>query len=174
MLKNVKLYEDRLIRLGYEYQYDLTKNLACGDTGGANNSFSDDNYNSHNFVSVDEKDNILGIIGYEINWGARTVPSLYIISYSDEPRPLLIRDLLHAINDIFCKYNLNKIEWRAYADNPVVPRYRKFCERYGGTEVGTLHESVLLMDGKIHDVVIFELMRENYVDHYFKNPSEPF
>jgi hypothetical protein len=168
MLKNVKLYEDRLIRLGYEYQYDLTKNLACGDTGGANNSFSNDNDNSHNFVSVNKEDEILGIIGYEIDWEARKVSSIYIISYSDRPCPLLIRDLLHVVHDIFLKYNLHKIEWRAYADNPVVPRYRKFCERYGGTEVGTLHESVLLMDGKVHDVIIFELMRENYLKRIWK------
>lgn len=168
MLKNAKLYEERLKPIILEHQYELAQNLACGGTGGNTLGYPDNNYNSHHFVSVDKDDNILGICGYEIDWTSRVVTSIYILSYSDSPRPLFGRDILKMIDDIFLKYNLNKIEWSVYTDNPVIESYRRFCKRYGGKEIGTLHQHILLMDGKIHDSTLFELMREDYLKRIWK------
>lgn len=162
MLKNAKLYEDRLKPIILEHQYELAQNLACGGTGGNTPGYPDNNYDSHHFVSVDGEDNILGVCGYEIDWASRVVTSIYILSYSDAPRPLFGRDILKMIDDIFYKYNLNKIEWSVYSDNPAINAYKKFCKRYGGREVGTLYQHILLMDGKIHDTTLFELTREKY------------
>lgn len=163
MLKTAKLYEERLIPLILEHQYELSQNLACGGTGGNTINFPDSNENEHHFVSVDSDDEILGVCGYYIDWASRVVTAIYIISYSDVPRYQFGKDIIQMIDDIFTKFNLNKIEWTAYSDNKAMRPYRKFCKRYGGREVGTLHQHILLMDGNVHDTTMFELMREDYL-----------
>lgn len=163
MLKTAKLYEERLVPLILEHQYELSQNLACGGTGGNTINFPDSNESEHHFVSVDENDEILGVCGYYIDWASRVVTAIYILSYSDVPRYQFGKDILQMIDNIFTKFNLNKIEWTAYSDNKVIRSYRKFCKRYGGREIGTLHQHCLLMDGKVHDTTLFELMREDYL-----------
>lgn len=68
------------------------------------------------------------------------------------------------IDDIFIKYNMNKIEFRVFADNPVIKHYYSFINKYNGRVVGTLIDSVMLEDGKLHDDVMFELFRKDYIE----------
>ncbi len=163
MLENALLYEDQIERYFKLHMYDLKTNYVFGSHGCSIEPYEKDNLNSHQFASVD-KGFVHGIMGYQINWETRSVGSLYIINCYNKPSPLFIRDTLHMIDDIFNKYNLNRISWRAYADNPAVNGYRKFCKRYGGREVGILRQTVLLLDGQLHDEVLFELLKEDYIN----------
>ena len=72
------------------------------------------------------------------------------------------------IDDIFIKYNMNKIEFRAFADNLVIKHYYSFINKYNGRVVGTLTDSVMLEDGNLHDDIMFELFRENYLNERIK------
>ena len=124
--------------------------------------YPNDNRWSHQFVSVNSENNIVGCLGYEIDWISRSVNGFYIVRCAAAPSLIFGRDILKAIDDIFNKYNLNRIEWMCYRDNPILEGYRHFCKDYGGREVGILHQKAVLMDGKIHDEIIFELMKEDY------------
>lgn len=73
-------------------------------------------------------------------------------------------DLLKIIDDIFIKYKINKIEFRAIVDNPVIKHYYNFIKIFNGREVGTLFETIKLSDGELHDEVLFELFRDNYIN----------
>lgn len=64
--------------------------------------------------------------------------------------------------DIFNKYNMNKIEFRAYLDNPVIKHYYKFTEKFGGRLVGILKDTIMLEDGKLHNEVMFEMFKKDY------------
>lgn len=164
MLKPAGLYEDELKLLDMEvcygnmkYQYYYgdpfysTLNIT-GDNGGCE---------GYHFVSVDEKDNILGYIGYSVDpvsktakyWGAKSYKTSIIFA----------QDCLKVIDDVFCKFNLNRIEWFCYADNPATRGYDKLVEKYGGTRAGYLHKERMLADGELHDTIIYEIMRENYL-----------
>lgn len=163
MLVNARLYEEELDKWTLEHQYDLSISLAYGSTGISTEAFPENNKNEHHLASINNEGKLLGYLGYCINWETRSVDSLYAIRCADEPSPLFIRDLFRAIDDIFYKYHLNRIEFSAYEDNPVCDTYRRLVDKCGGREVGVLHEKALLMDGKIHDTVLFEIMREKYI-----------
>ena len=163
MLVNAKLYEEELVQWTLKHQYDLSINLAYGGAGNSIEGFPKNNKDEHHLVSIDSKGNLLGYLGYYINWETRSVDALYAIRCADEPSPLFIRDLFRAIDDIFYKYHLNRIEFSAYEDNPVCNTYRRLVHKCGGLEVGILHEKTLLMDGKVHNMVLFEIMRKDYI-----------
>lgn len=55
------------------------------------------------------------------------------------------------------------MEWNCCVNNPAVRGYRNLCKRFGGREVGQLHQTIKLMDGKIYDTIIFEVIREDYI-----------
>ena len=59
---------------------------------------------------------------------------------------------------------MNKIEFRAFADNPIIKHYYNFIDKYGGRVVGTLIDSVMLEDDKLHDDVMFELFKKDYIE----------
>lgn len=59
-------------------------------------------------------------------------------------------------------YQFNRLEWCCFADNPAIKGYRNFINRCGGKEVGYLKATNVLMDQKLHDSVIFEIMKEDF------------
>ena len=162
MLKNAKLYEEIINNWCYEHQYDIDIQKACYGQGWEISSYPDSNRNTHNFVSVNKNNEVLGMLGYEIDWVSRSVNGIWIIRCAAAPSVLFIRDVLQAVDDVFYKYNLNRIEFMAYADNKAVEGYRKFCKKYGGREVGICRDKVVLMDGKWQDEGIFEILKEDY------------
>ena len=86
-----------------------------------------------------------------------------MLNGSDEPNPEFGLDVLRVFDDIFYKFNLNRIEFSAFADNPAIKSYRTFIKKYGGKEVCTLRETNRLMDGRMHDSVIFEILYQDLV-----------
>ena len=69
-----------------------------------------------------------------------------------------IADVIRVIDDIFYKFNLNRIEFQCFAMNPVCDAYRGFIKKYGGREVATLRQTTKLMDGMFHDSILFEIL----------------
>lgn len=53
------------------------------------------------------------------------------------------------------------MEWWGYKDNPAIKGYRKFIKRFGGRECGYMRQTSKLMDGKLHDSVMFEILKED-------------
>ena len=64
---------------------------------------------------------------------------------------------------IFVKFNYNRVEWWAYEDNPAIRGYDAFIKRCGGRRAGYLRQNIKLMDGKIHNSIIYEILREDYI-----------
>jgi RimJ/RimL family protein N-acetyltransferase len=165
MLKPACLYADELLLLDIEkcygnpfYQYyygdgDVYSPLSV--------QLDEDHNNVVHFVSVDDEDNILGYIGYTIDHSSKSAKWWGIKSY--QPSIIFARDCLQAVDDVFMKFNLNRIEWFAYTDNHAIRGYKKFIKKYGGRIVGILKQDRRLMDGKLHDTMIFELLREDYL-----------
>lgn len=85
------------------------------------------------------------------------------LSFTDRPNREFGLDVLRVLDDIFYKFSLNRIEFSAFSDNPAIKSYRTFIKKYGGREVCTLRETNRLMDGKMHDSVIFEILYQDLV-----------
>lgn len=160
MLKPAQLYIDQLTTADVATWYDMSSIYWHSGTGCTQINVSDSTHEIHQFVSVDKDDRVIGYITYSVDWCARSVYQMGMVSY-DKGNILFIKDLLQCIHNIFHVYNLNRIEWYSYADNPAIDGYRKFINKYGGREVGMLHSVAMLMDGKIHDSVIFEILKSD-------------
>lgn len=170
MIKPAQLYTEELKRLYCETWYDPKYIYYHSDIGTQELQFSDNNYERHSFAIL-ENNEVVGYISYRLNWASKVTYNFGIISFKQSL--VFGKDLMKIIDDIFMKYKMNKMEFYAFSDNPVIKHYYNFINRFGGREVGILKESALLMDGKLHDSVMFELFAKDYLFYKkFKKPSQ--
>lgn len=167
MLKPAQLYKDELNKKMIEGWYDLDNMYYHGGPSSYELDFGDNNKNCHSFVSVKRRklgletiDTIIGFISYEVDWEAMSADNFGFISF-DKGNVVLVSDVVKCIRDLFIKYNMNRVGWYCYADNPALEGYRKLVKRFGGKEVGYLRQSTKLLDGKLHDSVIFEILKSD-------------
>lgn len=160
MLIPAQLRQDELRNLFTGRWYDK-KFMYYYDGSGRELYQSDNNcYYSRQFVSVDQDNNIVGYIGYNYNNDARSAAQFGLCSFSDYNQTFF-NDVIIAIYEIFYKFGLNRIEFCAFSGNPAVKGYRAFLKRYGGREVCRLRNTCRLMDGQLHDTIIFEVLVED-------------
>ena len=122
---------------------------------------SEDTWEQHQFVSLDKKGDIIGYITYKIDRASMSINSFGIISY-DKGNTQFIKDVIQVIDDIFYKYNFNRLEWFAYVDNPAIKGYRKFIKRFGGRECGYYRQIGIMQNGKLGDGVRFEILKSDF------------
>lgn len=114
------------------------------------------------FVSINENNEVIGYFSYQIDRSINGAYNFGLISF-DMGNIKFIRDIEQGVEDIFLKFGLTRMEWMCYADNPAARGYQKFVNRHGGIKAGTLRQVAKTMDNKIHDVYIFEILREDYL-----------
>lgn len=161
MLKPAQLYKDKLQEENIKTWYK-PENIFWSNGGDAIIDLPENNYDRHCFVSVDVNDNVIGYIGYMVDWVAMSAYSFGIISYKKNSL-VFADDLYKAICNLFNVYHMNRISWSAYEDNPAVRGYRNFIKKHGGRECGHYRQIVKLQDGKLHDSVEFEILAKEFV-----------
>ena len=161
MIKPAQLYQQELNKLYYDTFYD-SKYMYYRGCGTGELIIPNTTYDSHHFAILNNNYEVVGYICYAINFASKVVNNFGIISF--KPSICFGRDLMKIIDNVFIKYNMNKIEFRAIADNPVIKHYYNFIDKYDGRVVGTLTDSVMLEDGELHDCVMFELFKKNYIE----------
>lgn len=161
MLKAAQLYDQELQEQNLQAWYKPENIFWNGGTGDSQINLPDNNYDTHNFVSVDKDDRVIGYITYAVNWNAMSADSFGAISY-DRGNIEFAKDLYMAICDIFEKYNLNRMSWWCFADNPAIRGYRNFIKKHGGKECGYCRQIAKLQDGKLHDSVLFEILAREF------------
>lgn len=161
MLRPAQLYKDELIEESIKSWYKPENIFYSGYSGDDLPDIPDNNYDSHHFVSVDKNDEIIGYICYAINWPAMSAYSFGIISFR-KGNIEFARDVYQVVCDLFEKYHMNRISWKAYIDNPAVRGYRNFIKRHGGKECAYHRQIARLQDGRLHDMVEFEILAEEF------------
>lgn len=151
--------QDKMLDTWYDpkYQYYFNGNYrreniildSCGET--------------RQFASVDKDGKLLGFIQYTYDDNSGWAKFFGAISFDNNKDMEFTFDLIRVIDDIFSKFSLNKIEFCCFAKNPAIKTYRSFIKRYGGVEIGTVRQSERLMDGFLHDSVLFEICYEDLV-----------
>lgn len=165
MLRPSQLYKDEINKKFIDIWYDTSYQWYAMDCGLAYFDPAETNHDTHSFVSVDENGRILGFICYSVNWEVMSAHSLGIMAF-EKFNLTFGRDLRQAIEDIFFKYNMNRLSFFSIADNPVVPTYKRFTEKYGGRICGYERDTTKLIDGKLHDTIRFEIMAEDFKSNY--------
>ncbi len=157
MLKPAQLYKEKLQEENIKAWYKPENIYWNGGTGDSTIQLPDHNYDRHCFVSVDENDNVIGYIGYCVDWSAMSADRFGIISYR-KYNLTFGKDLYKAICDIFEVYHMNRISWCCYEDNPAITGYRNFIRNHGGRECAYYRQVARLQDGLLHDMVYFEIL----------------
>lgn len=162
MLDNARKYkqelQSKLIDTWYDEKYKYYH------MGGWHREYvpSEDDWETMCFVSLDKYKNVLGYIIYSINRDTSSVYDFGAINFSNN-KLTFGKDLHRVIDDIFCKFNMQRMEWNVVCGNPIEKSYDKFVEKYGGRIVGTRKRNVKLLDNQIYDDKIYEILREDYL-----------
>lgn len=161
MLAPAQLYEDKLREESIKAWYRPENIYLDGGPGNEVIDLPEDNCDRHCFVSVDKEDNVIGYIGYHVDWSAMSADGLCIISYR-KGSVEFARDVYDAIYNLFHTYHMNRVAWYAWTDNPAVRGYRRFIRKYGGRECGIQRQVARLQDGKLHDSINFEILASEF------------
>lgn len=162
MLLPAQLFAEELKLKNAATWYDTTRYMYWhGGCGASDIVLSDNTYENHQFVSVDKNDKVLGYISYCVDWNALSADRFGAVSF-DIGNAVVAKDLAQAIDDIFRKYHLNRVEWMCYTDNPAIRGYRTFIKKCGGKECAYYRQVTRLLDGKLHDAVSFEILASEY------------
>lgn len=120
-----------------------------------------DTWKTHQFVSIDKTDNIIGYISYDINRQTNNVYNFGVISF--EPFNLTFgKDLHKVIDDIFNKFNFHKLSFFVCTKNPIKSYYDRMIKKHNGRFVGIQYNEVKLVDNKLYDVALYELSKQSY------------
>lgn len=166
MLKNAKLYESELRDRFLETEYDLKYMFYHG---GYSDTYSSSNstWNNSEFVSVDKNNNVIGYIAYSNIRNSERVSGLKIINFTNN-KITFGKDVKQAIEDVFLKFNFRKLSFGVYIGNPIEKSYDRFIKEYGGEIVGIKEKEDRLLDGKIYDLKMYEIFREDFIRNYNK------
>lgn len=160
MLIPAQLCQDKLKELFIGKWYD-ERFMYYYDGTGRELYQSDNNcYYSRQFCSIDDEDNIVGYIGYNYNNDSRSASNFGLCSFY-EFNQTFFNDVIIAIYELFYKFRLDRMEFCAFSGNPAIGGYRSFIKRYGGREVCRLRKTCRLMDGMLHDTIMFEVLIED-------------
>lgn len=122
----------------------------------------DGDWNHREFVSLDSNGNIIGLISYNINRTNDFADNFRAINFTDN-KLTFGKDLLQVIDDIFCKFNMRKLEFVVVVGNPVEKTYDKMIKKYNGNIIGVYRKSWKLMDNNYYDIKAYEIFREDYI-----------
>lgn len=160
MIKSALNFADEIKSKYAERMYDIDYQWYFGWRGTEIPKIEENSYNAYRFASVGKDGNVIGYICYDTNLSSNSCINFGIISF-DRGNLNFVRDVRQAINDIFYKYNFNRIEFHCFDGNPALRGYRNFIKKFGGREVGRLRKAVKLLDGKLYDTIIFEILKSD-------------
>lgn len=159
MLAPAQLYKEELNEKMIEGWYDIDNMYYHGGPASYSIDLPDNNSECHSFLSL-SNDKVTGYISYDVDYQVMSADNFGFISFY-KGNITFIKDTYQLIKDLFYRYNFNRVAWYCYADNPAIRGYRNFIKEFGGRESAYLRQTSKLLDGKIHDSVIFEILRED-------------
>ena len=168
MIKPAILYsreiEYNILNTWYDLRYQYYHGWVAANSPDIRNNTRD----FHQFASVvkdsasKDGERVIGYIEYQCDRTNNVARSLVIASF-EIGNTIFLRDCLQVVDEVFTKYRFDKLTFTAYADSPVVDPYRRYLSKVGGREIGTSLRESILMDGKKHDLVFFEIHRDDYL-----------
>ena len=167
---NAKLYEEEIRRKMWEVWYDEKYQYYFGDSRRGDFQIQEDSngYVNHAFAVLDVNNALIGVISYSIDVTAKVAKWFGAINFSDTTANKLTfsKALYQVITECFTKFGCEVVEWQVIQGNPVEKGYDRVCTRVGGKIAGILHRRALDLQGNIHDVKIYEILREDFLNWY--------
>lgn len=162
MIEIAQLHKDELERLVSAVWFEDRYKYWNSSVYYGQAKVEDNTWNTHQFVSVDKKGNVIGYIDYSIDRESDRVYGLGIINFTDDIITFGL-DLRQVLDDIFRKFNFRKLCYAVVCGNPIEKSYDRMTEKYGGRVVGICRQEVRLMDGILYDLKKYEIFRTDYL-----------
>lgn len=166
MLRNGLLYRDEvnaaMLATWYDERYQW---YYCGQTHQTFNPPDSSDENGMSFASLDSDGNLIGLIWYQVERDIRSVGGFSIINFTDGHRVTFAKDLRRAIDDIFVRFGMHRLEFSVVIGNPAEAAYDRMIERIGGRVIGTYRDRVTDMAGKLHDFKVYEVLEDEYLEY---------
>lgn len=162
MLDLAYKYEAELRKLMYDTWYDEKYMYYYICYRSPYSCPNDGDWNKRQFVSLNSKGEIIGFIHYDIDREYDYIECLGAINFTDN-KVTFGRDLAQVLDDIFCKFNMRKLNFYVIVGNPIEKTYDKMITKYNGRIVGIKKQHAKLMDNQFHDLKLYEIFREDYI-----------
>ena len=161
MIDNARKYRCELNSLLADTWYDDKYKFYHSSNWHREMDFSNEDWEQMCFVSLNKHGRIIGLITYSVDRIINSVYNFGAINFSDN-KITFAKDLFQIIDDIFCKFNLSRIEFTVIRGNPIEKSYDRLIAKYGGRIVGIRKKCIKLIDNEIYDDKIYEILREDY------------
>ncbi len=165
MLDLAYKYEEKIKNLMFDTWYDekyMFYHSSPYHTIWENPKNDDGDWSCREFVSLNSKGEVIGVIGYHVNRVYDIADGFGAINFTDN-KITFGMDLVQVIDDIFCKFNIRKLEFCVVVGNPIEKNYDKMVAKYGGNITGIKHKHTKLIDGNYYDHKEYEIFREDYI-----------
>ena len=167
---NAKLYEEEIRRKMWEIAYEPEYQYYFGDSRRNNFEIQDDRIGLINraFAVLDADEKLIGVIDYSMDTAAKVAMWFGAINFSGTSASRLpfSNALYQVITDCFLKFGCEVVDWRVIQGNPVEEGYDRVCTKVGGKIAGVLHRRAFDLQGNLHDVKIYEILREDFLKWY--------
>lgn len=155
MLVAAQLYKEEVTRKLQATWYSL-KYQYFWDGYGSDLDIPTDSYWKKQFVFLDEKGEVTGYFSYNYNSNTSSMNNFGLISFIDYNPKFILAIYEHIAAAL--KNGVKRIEFFAYEDNPANKGYQKLIKRFGGKQVGKLTNNTRLLDNKLHNTLIYEII----------------
>lgn len=131
----------------------------------------EDDWEKIQMVSVNDEGEVLGYFEADITQTSNVCHSMLVISFTQNSRRF-IQDMFAFIHHLLCVRNYSKIGWTVVPENTAAVRlYDRAVRELGARYVGTYKKHTVLRTGKIVDLDIYELLREDYLEAAASHPQ---
>ena len=159
--KYEKEIQEKMIDTWYDEKYMFYYSSAY-HTVWQNPDPGEGDWDNRHFVSLDSDGEVIGVINYHIDRECDMATWFGAINFTNN-KMVFGKDLAQVIDDIFCKFNMRKLEFSVIVGNPIESNYDRMIQQYGGQITGVKHKHVKLLDGNYYDYKGYEIFREDYL-----------
>lgn len=114
------------------------------------------------FASVDKDGELIGAVKYSHDAMTRSAYSFGAINFTDKAATFG-RDLYQVIDDIFCKFNMNRIGFSVVCGNPIEKSYDRLVAKFGGIVTGIEHQNTVNIRYELCDMKNYEILQKDYL-----------
>jgi hypothetical protein len=162
MIDNARKYTDQVRAKMLDTWYDDKYKYYFCNPYHKGIDIPNDDYNEMHFVSLDNSKNVIGYISYTVDRFTGTVDNFGAINFSDKNKFIFGNDLYKVIDNIFSKFNFQRLEFAVTIGNPIEKTYDKMIEKLNGRIIGIRRKCTKLPDNTLYDEKLYEILNEDY------------